>query len=317
MKESSTTNRTCAECGASLEGLHPNRKYCENCSGTASRKRDREAKGIFLAPDAPRCPVCGLRLNVITAGHYRKHGYKTAKEFKDAFDLSTLKAPSLCQRHSKFMSKNSPTKGKRRTVEERRLMSKRRKGKGVGVSGTYERTPEIRQKISRGVAAHHLSQSGDFTRGYFVECNKASGPLYVRSSWERRVVRILDLHPCVEWVEAEPFIIPYFLDGQKRRYVPDFLVSLEGGIKEVWEVKPRVWHTDPKNQAKFAALNEYVEERGWNARIVDLPDIEGMERQVGILPWKGPGGPWVRPDNLDFRPHSPREQLGLPDDSVE
>lgn len=45
-------------------------------------------------PDAVVCPVCGQRLNCITAGHYRKHGFSTAASFKQAFGLSSYRPTS-------------------------------------------------------------------------------------------------------------------------------------------------------------------------------------------------------------------------------
>jgi len=125
------------------------------------------------------------------------------------------------------------------------------------------------------------------------------------------VVKVLDRHPCVLDYEVEPFQIPYELDGQPRRYTPDFQVHLEGGIIELWEVKPDRFLDLPMNRAKFAAMNAHASERGWNTRIVTLKDIEGMERQVGLKPWKGPGGPWVKPDDQNYRPRSPLEQRGI------
>jgi len=91
-------------------------------------------------------------------------------------------------------------------------------------------------------------------------------------------------------------------------FVYDFLLTLEGGFKELWEVKPKWCHHYPKNQAKFKALSDYADIHGWNARIVTLPDIEGMEMQVGLRPWKGEGAPWVNLENPDYRPRNHHEQ---------
>jgi len=96
------------------------------------------------------------------------------------------------------------------------------------------------------------------------------------------VLRVLERHPLVVTLKVEPFVIPYDLDGQRRRYVPDFFVIMEGGIHEVWEVKPKRFLKHPKNIAKIEALNAFVDSRGWNARIVSLADIEGMERSCGL-----------------------------------
>jgi len=93
-------------------------------------------------------------------------------------------------------------------------------------------------------------------------------------------LRTLEAHPEVLELEVEPFSIPYEYEGVSLNYIPDFLVVLEGGIREVWEVKDRKFLKDPQNQAKFDALNEYVLRHGMNAAIVTLQDIERMERWV-------------------------------------
>jgi|GEM_PF-2235016 len=296
------SERKCLRCGCAIAHLHFNAKRCPPCAREVAEAKERQRKKIVLAPDAVTCPVCKRRMNCITAGHFRKHGYPTAQVFKRTFSLDTLKAPSLCQDHSQYMRKNSPTKGKTRTLSERRRMRQNRRGKGVGVCGKYERTPEIRARISAGVTKYLLSREGDFARGWFVYSEKLDDAVYVRSSWEERVVAVFDLHPCVEWFETEPFSIPYFFAGVTRRYVPDFLLWLEGGIKEVWEVKPEEFLKLAKNQAKIAALNDYTRQRGYNARVVRLVDIEGMEMQVGLRPWRGCGQPWVRLDDPSYRP---------------
>ena len=81
-------------------------------------------------------------------------------------------------------------------------------------------------------------------------------------------------------MDVEPFSIPYEYEGISLNYIPDFLVTLEGGIRELWEVKDRKFLKDPQNQAKFDALNEYVLHHDMNAAIVTLQDIGRMERRV-------------------------------------
>jgi hypothetical protein len=250
------------------------------------------------------CPVCGKTMRAITTPHIRTHGYADASTFKATFDLTSLKVESIRAKQSAMMHTRNPTAGIGHRPDSIARMKANRRGKGMGVSGKYERTDAIRDRISAGVTRHYQSITPDFGRGWWVESEKADQEVFVRSTWEERVLRVLDLHPCVEEVEVEPFIIFYWLDGRRRRYLPDIHIVLEGGIHEVWEVKPKEHLLDLKNQAKFHALNEYVRERGWNARIVTLSDIEGMEMQVGLRPWVGSGRPWVRLDDHEYRPGS-------------
>jgi len=261
------------------------------------------------------CPVCQRKMRSITTQHIKKHGFEDAKSFKRHFGLDSLKCDEMRGRQSKFMSSHNPTAGNGHTPTSIKKMRERRKGKGLGVAGKYERTPEIRLKISKGVT--RAWEKGKRGRGWYVYGRKAEKKVWVRSSWEERVVRVLDSHPCVLRYEVEPFQIPYWHNGNPHRYTPDFLVMLEGNIKELWEVKPQELLNLHRNPSKIAALNEFAVDHGINTRVVTLEHIEGMERQVGIQPWTGAGGPWVKPDDPDFRPRSPREQKGLSDDSVE
>lgn len=251
------------------------------------------------------CPACGRRMQVITAAHYRKHGYEQASSFKEAFGLHSLVCLSKRQAHSQAMKDDNPMAGVSHSKEALKKMRKNRRGKGKGVAGKYARTPEIRTKISEGVV--RAMCEGRHARGEWFFCEKADGYLWTRSSWERRVLRVLDLHPCVEEVEGEPFAIPYEFEGSVHLYVPDLLVHLEGDIRELWEIKPaELMEGDStsarKNRAKREALNEYVLHEGMNGRWVPLEQILGMEMQVGLRRWVGPGVPWVDHDNRAARP---------------
>jgi hypothetical protein len=248
-------------------------------------------------------------MRVITTQHIRKHGYTDAATFKKQFGLSNLKCAAICEKQSAFMTANPPTQGGHRP-ESILKMRQNRKGKGEGVAGKYVRTQEIREKIGMGVLAA-WENGGSRGVGFYTDSAKLDRRVWVRSSWEERVVRILDAHPCVVEYKIEPFHIPYMFEGYRHRYAPDFLVILEGGIVELWEIKPKEFMQKPKNQAKFKALNKFVSEHGFNSRIVTMDQIEEMERQVGIQPWQGEGGPWVRPDDPDYRPRSPSEQRGF------
>ena len=275
------TERTCP-CGTSLTGWHPNRVRCPACAKAQTKALDRVNKGITLAADAVTCPVCSYQMNTITLGHIRKHGYVDAASFKAAFGLETLKAPSLCQRQSAFMTQQSPTKGRCRTSAEIDHISHSRTGKGLGVAGKYERTPEIRAKISSGVTAFMAAQPEGFCNKHFksgwVTSEKADQKVWVRSSWERRVLWVLDQYPEVEEVQVEPFHTPYLFEGVRRNYTPDLLVTFVGNIQEVWEIKPEYLVADPKNVAKFNAIRKYLQGQGIGFRVVTLVTIEDMER---------------------------------------
>jgi len=218
-------------------------------------------------------------MKAITTQHIRTHGFSDAETFKVTFGLLYLKSPSMRTAQSKFLSSNNPTRGGH-SPESIDRMKQNRRGKGIGVAGKYERTPAIRDKIAEGVL--RAWEEGKRGRGKYVYGRKAGRKVWVRSSWEERVVHILDAHPSILGYEVEPFQIPYQFEGRTHRYTPDFLVTTEGGIRELWEVKPQELVGKPKNTAKLAALNQYVHDHPVNARVVTLRDIEVMEMQAGL-----------------------------------
>lgn len=242
--------------------------------------RERASKGITLAADAITCPVCAVRYNSITAGHYRKHGFQDAASFMAAFSLTTLKAPSISAKQAAFMAENSPTKGKSRTEAEVAKMSAARKGKGVGVAGKYARTAEVREKISAGVS-QFMRENPHATlashKRSYVLSEKADTKVLVRSSWEARVLEVLDACEGVDEVQVEPYAIPYFFEGCQHLYWPDILVTYEGDVRELWEVKPKEFVGFPRNVAKFAAARAFCQQQGMGFRVVTLADIERME----------------------------------------
>ena len=217
----------------------------------------------------------------ITTQHIRTHGYDSAKAFKEAFGLESLKCGAMRAKQSAFLKGNNPTEGRGHSEESRAKMRENRKGKGVGVAGKYERTPEIRAKIRDGVL--RAWEKGKRGRGRYCYSTKLKRKVWVRSSWEERVVKVLDKHPLVESFTVEPFRIPYEFEGQTRHYIPDFLVNLSGGVAEVWEVKPKRLLTTPRNAAKVEALNTFATERGLNSRLVTRADIGGMEKRAEYL----------------------------------
>ncbi len=136
--------------------------------------------------------------------------------------------------------------------------------------------------------------------------NKYEGNPYdivSRSSWETRLMIVLDNNPNVISWSSETIVIPYLspLDNKVHRYFMDFKAKIkqkDGTIKTLLiEVKPYDQTQKPKpaktnhhlekkklinesvlyvkNQAKWKAAKEYAESRGWNFVIF-------TERELGI-----------------------------------
>ena len=115
-------------------------------------------------------------------------------------------------------------------------------------------------------------------------------PFY-RSSWELRVMMLLDQHPNVINWASESIAIPYKspLDGKMHRYIPDFLIVYKDKFgkqrAELIEVKPAkeaiAENAKSKrdkaaillNTAKWGAAMMYCKKNGLHFRILTENDI--------------------------------------------
>lgn len=225
------------------------------------------------------CKSCGKKRKYLNRDHFNSCS-SSYEEYVEAFGKENM----ICEKtrykfgnsfrgkkrpdHSKKMSgSGNPMSGMKRTNEEKELMSRNRKGKGLGKSGKYERTKEIKEKISDGVAKAYIEgrlgpSNSNFVHGKF-HSKKMNSDFYYRSSWEKFVLIYLENHPNVEYFDTEPFCIKYFdpTTNKNRNYIPDFLVEFDCGIREIWEVKPSSFVENNETvKAKIEALNTFIAE---------------------------------------------------------
>lgn len=116
-------------------------------------------------------------------------------------------------------------------------------------------------------------------------------PLY-RSSWEMTFMMFCDNNPSIQEWASEPVRIPYRdpLTGKSTVYVPDFLISYidknQQKHVELIEIKPKNQtflenvgkdQYDQaqyiKNQAKWAAANQWCKKQGIKFRVISSSDI--------------------------------------------
>lgn len=183
-----------------------------------------------------------------------------------------------------------------------RLMSERRKGMPppVGMTGKHHteatkarigrankgrvKSPEECQRISDGkkgrcsaaqlaACLRNFQRTGAYQGTYRSE--KMRREFHYRSRPELNYLRLLDSDPAVEKFDYEPFFIRYNFEGQTHFYLPDFFVRRVDGFVLV-EVKPRIFHSDPINQAKFSAARTLCEKKGWTFEVVTDEDIDSM-----------------------------------------
>ena len=248
--------RWCDRCAFPFpEGTAPQRRFCRPCVEIKAREYSRSYNLEPSAPDALICPVCSERMNVIPTTHIRSHGYADAESFKAAFSLEFLMAPSVRAKKSSAIT-----------------------GMCLG-----KRSPEWRAAASRRMAERYREHPDWHFKTYkqgWILSEKADQEVYVRSSWEERVIKVLDQLPEVLEVEVEPFVIPYTFEGQTYHYVPDLLITLEGGVQELWEIKPSRQLDDPRVLSKINALRAYANLHKMNSAVVTLEIIKRMEKSL-------------------------------------
>ena len=128
------------------------------------------------------------------------------------------------------------------------------------------------------------TQGGCYSSGCWVDSIKSwKSPVWVRSTWEQRMLAILDAHPEVYAIDVEPFSIKYKFEGATHRYIPDFLVDCINSLRILIEVKPKELFSGPqsyarKNRAKIRALEKFTLENGIVGQLISTEaELVNME----------------------------------------
>jgi hypothetical protein len=233
------------------------------------------------------CPICNQKFGNLYQHAIRIHGYEDLDTFKTEFGMEYLVSEAVRNKWSiSTTARNYAQGGHSDATKEK--MSKVKLGKYLGVVGKYERTAEIREKISKSVAQKHkegayrLEVAG--IKGYFYS-KKMKRECYYNSTWEKRLLECFDKWSRINWFEYEPLELSYWFMGAKHIYIPDFLVMYDDGIKSIWEVK-RQDHIDYdfQTEEKLCALKEWCAKNHHNMFVISIKDIEGLERYLKTCP---------------------------------
>lgn len=111
------------------------------------------------------------------------------------------------------------------------------------------------------IATGKIKQFGHNKHGHYTS-TKTGVEMYHRSSWELAFMKWLDADPRVVSYQYESIRIPYCFNGNKRWYVPDFLVEWTGGVKYMYELKPKEFLDDERTQKKAFAACGYAHNNG-------------------------------------------------------
>ena len=137
----------------------------------------------------------------------------------------------------------------------------------------------MRQRISAKVAQAYVDgrlNQFPFNSGWYVS-ERFGKTFFYRSSYELRVVKIMEADAAVVDLDYEPFKVRIVVDGVVRHTVPDFLVKMTNGESFVIEVKPQKMTLVPKVAAKLDATRMYFEGQGvgyevWTEREISTRD---------------------------------------------
>lgn len=92
---------------------------------------------------------------------------------------------------------------------------------------------------------------------------KLNKTLFIRSSWEEKIVNDLDNDQEIESFIYEPFSIRYENNKKEiRNYIPDLLITYKNGQQKLVEIKPEYLINTEKNLCKFDAARNYCQEKG-------------------------------------------------------
>lgn len=188
----------------------------------------------------------------------------------------------------KSSGSNNAMFGKTHSPEIRTKISRNRSGKGVGISGKYVRTLEIRNQISESVTNFYLNEGSVFKCRNFVtgwhHSTKIRQDLFYQSSYERDVLRFLDSDDRVTSFEWKPLKLEYhWKDGSTHRYIPDVKVVIHGFQEEMWEIKSDWELTNDIIQRKLKALQEYCSANGLNFQVIGDSDIDSIRDYLLFL----------------------------------
>jgi len=131
-------------------------------------------------------------------------------------------------------------------------------------NGEYDFT-ERNDKISAAITQLYLDGGFQWSTGQYTSI-KTGATCNYRSSWEKEFMELLDNDPRVEAWNYEPLTIPYIHEGKTHRYIPDFLVVIDG--KDVLvEVKPPSLTDTKMNEAKRQAASDFCQKNGWKYQV--------------------------------------------------
>jgi hypothetical protein len=90
---------------------------------------------------------------------------------------------------------------------------------------------------------------------------------------ETRFAPFLDMDASIKRYLEQPTVIPFTLDGKKRSYTPDTLISYTQGDLEIVEVKPSKKLSNSETLDFYHAVGSTLAQRGVGFRVITEVDL--------------------------------------------
>lgn len=239
--------KTCPKCNKEFKCLY--RKQTIFCSYSCSKSGENHPYYGKIGPTKGMKPwVYGLTKE--TDGRIANLGKKISKTLKQQFKEGIKSSKG----------RNNPNHNETRKQKER--------------------TPEQLERYSKAsIKRVELGQvGGQCERGEHTS-SKAEGIIKYKSSYELKMLELLERDQNVTFYEYEPFSIKY---TDKNRYVPDLLVYYSNKTPTLIEIKG--WINDKEQfELKKEAAEEYCRKRNMEYKVFTLKEIQQYEQQLGII----------------------------------
>jgi hypothetical protein len=98
---------------------------------------------------------------------------------------------------------------------------------------------------------------GKNTSWYFTSSKNFGKTMRAESFFEICVMYFLEFDDTVVQYQAQPNSYIYFLEGEERRYTPDFLLKMVTGEYQLIELKPQKYAQKTEFLQKHGHLNDY------------------------------------------------------------
>lgn len=242
--------------------------------------------GLTNIEDRPKCPICGKECNFRNL--FGEHsGYCRSCPGSCQYQLNKvnlLSEEAITKGHQTRLKNgaydrlvtDSYWKGKKQPKE----MIEKRVSKMIGRKATLEtrqkqslsmkeyfKNPEAHAKASAGQVERFrkhpedldkfLNSNKKYKRGVLKIKKSPTGEFKYLSSWEEKVVSVLDNMDEVVKIET-PKSIAYTFKDVIHYYFPDIDITLSTGMHLLIEIKPIIHLHHEKNMAKYKAGQDFV-----------------------------------------------------------